>query len=101
MLQKIKEYYPYYLTLHQNHVCRLLHLIGQIFTWSYVAYCLSKGYYLTLIFAPFIVYPFAWAGHLYFEKNKPAAWKSPLIAKICDIIMCFDILRGKIPLWKK
>jgi hypothetical protein len=50
-----------------------------------------------LIFAPFVVYPFAWSGHFFFEKNKPAAFKDPVKAKIADWIMLFDILRGKVP----
>lgn len=45
---------------------------------------------------PFIVYPFAWTGHFYFEKNTPAAFKNPLWAKASDWVMLFDILRGKI-----
>jgi hypothetical protein len=49
-----------------------------------------------LLLVPFIVYPFAWSGHFFFEKNKPAAFKHPVKAKICDWIMLFDIIRGKI-----
>jgi hypothetical protein len=59
--------------------------------------------WLALILAPFVVYPFAWAGHLFFEKNKPLAWdgakdygKTTLKAKVCDWIMFKDILTGKI-----
>ena len=49
-----------------------------------------------ILFTPLVVYPFAWAGHLFFEKNKPAAWSNPVLAKICDWIMIKDILVGKI-----
>jgi CMP-N-acetylneuraminic acid synthetase len=31
-----------------------------------------------------------------FEKNKPAAFKDPVKAKIADWLMLFDIIRGKI-----
>jgi len=42
------------------------------------------------------VYPFAWSGHFFFEKNKPAAWSTPLKAKACDWKMMWDMLRGRI-----
>lgn len=101
MLQKIKEYYPRYLSLHSHPMCRALHLLGQVATYSYIVYCIVNNHYLALFAAPFIVYPFAWTGHVLFEKNKPAAWSDPVLAKICDHIMCFNILRGRISLWKK
>jgi hypothetical protein len=49
-----------------------------------------------LVFAPFIIYPFAWTGHFFFEKNKPAAFSDPVKAKISDFIMLKDVLTGKI-----
>ena len=57
----------------------------------------NGGWWLLLLpITPFIVYPFAWTGHFYFEKNKPAAFKNPVWAKVSDWVMLFDILRGKI-----
>jgi hypothetical protein len=35
-------------------------------------------------------------GHLYFEKNEPAAFKNPVLAKLSDWRMLWDIMRGKI-----
>jgi len=51
------------------------------------------------LLTPFIIYPFAWSGHYYFEKNKPAAFNNPLYAKISDWIMFKDILKGKFRIW--
>ena len=56
---------------------------------------LNKAW-LLLLLTPFIVYPFAWLGHFIFEKNKPAAFKNPLWAKISDWIMLKDWITGKI-----
>ena len=91
-----KEYYQHYLTLHQNRTCRRLHVIGQLATLTLLLYALSTQTWLLLPLVPFVVYPFAWTGHLYFEKNKPAAWKKPLWAKACDWVMLKDILTGKL-----
>lgn len=97
------EYYKYYLTLHQNPWNRRLHVLGQFATIFYVVFWIYlltiSWWFLPLaLFTPFVVYFFAWTGHYVFEKNQPAAFKNPVWAKICDWIMLWEILTGKIPL---
>lgn len=100
----LKEYYKEYLKLHKNKNCRRMHVLGQFVTISFViavsiaAYMYDAKYGILLLLSPFVVYPFAWFGHFYFEKNKPAAFSEPIKAKICDWKMLYDILRGKIKL---
>jgi hypothetical protein len=91
-----KEYYEHYLTLHQNPINRYLHFLGQCVTISYVVGTITAGFWWGLIASPFIIYPFAWSGHFFFEKNKPAAWTNPLWAKACDWVMFKDMLTGKL-----
>jgi hypothetical protein len=93
----MKEYYEMYLTLHTNKVCRRLHVLGQFMTILWIVSCFYFGYYWFLILTPLVVYPFAWSGHYFFEKNQPAAFKDPVKAKISDWMMLWDILKGKIP----
>jgi len=57
---------------------------------------LCSQYWYLLFLSPLVVYPFAWSGHYFFEKNTPAAFKNPLYAKISDWIMFKDILTGKL-----
>ena len=91
-----QQYYQHYLFLHQNKWCRRLHFLGQLFTISFVLYALYSQAWLLLLAAPFVIYPFAWSGHYFFEKNKPAAFKNPLRAKACDWLMFKNILLGRI-----
>jgi len=93
-----KEYYQHYLSLHQNKTCRRLHVLGQICTIAFLFFIIYTGNWYFLPLLPFVVYPFAWGGHYFFERNKPAAFKNPLWAKACDWLMLWDIIRGKIPL---
>tara|TARA_R100000152_G_C6782131_1_gene218561 strand:+ start:10745 stop:11035 length:291 start_codon:yes stop_codon:yes gene_type:complete len=93
---EFKEYYEHYLTLHQNKWCRRLHALGQITTIAYVVFCLLNSYWIPLLAAPFVIYPFAWSGHFFFEKNKPAAWSRPIWAKACDWVMLKDMIVGKV-----
>ena len=93
-----KEYYEYYLTLHQNKWTRRLHVVGQITTIMFTLGVLYYRAWALLLLVPFVVYPFAWIGHFFFEKNKPAAWSKPLWAKACDWIMLKDVITGKLEL---
>jgi hypothetical protein len=93
---EFKEYYKYYLTLHQNKWNRRLHALGQIATLSFIALSTQEQQWFLLLWAPFIIYPFAWSGHFFFEKNKPAAWSNPLWAKACDWLMLRDMITGKV-----
>ena len=95
----LNNYYKHYLSLHTNPKCRLLHFLGQIMTLLYLGYVILKQYWLLISLAPLVVYPFAWSGHYYFEKNTPAAFNNPFYAKISDWIMFKDILLGKISIW--
>ena len=68
--------------------------------WPHIKYrliILIEEYPVTICFStPFVVYPFAWSGHFFFEKNKPAAWSKPLWAKACDWVMLKDMIIGKV-----
>lgn len=90
------EYYQYYLSLHQNKYTRRLHVLGQLATIIFVIGVIYSKVWVLLLLTPFIVYPFAWFGHFYFEKNKPAAFSRPIWAKVCDWVMLKDIITGKL-----
>ena len=89
--KNLEDYYQYYLTLHQNKTNRRLHVLGQLATILFIIFSLYTNVFLLLL-APFVVYPFAWSGHYFFEKNKPAAFSNPLWAKISDWLMVRDII---------
>ena len=94
--ETLDEYYEYYLSLHKNPTCRLLHFIGQWITIFFTIFVLYNWYWYLIPIIPFIIYPFAWTGHYLFEKNEPAAFKDPVKAKISDWKMFLDILKGNI-----
>ena len=93
---EFRKYYKFYLKLHRNKVNRRLHVLGQLATLGTLGYALATQTWLLLLAVPLVVYPFAWTGHLFFEKNQPAAWSKPLWAKACDWVLLKDILTGKI-----
>lgn len=61
-----------------------------------VFYVAASAVWLLLMLVPIIGYGFAWVGHYFFEKNKPATFKYPVYSLICDWLMFKDTLTGKI-----
>ena len=91
--KSFEEFYPFYLSEHVNPICRLLHFIGNLF----VIIILIASFFSIkiLFFAPLFGYGFAWMGHFFFEKNKPATFRYPLYSFLGDWIMFKDILIGR------
>jgi hypothetical protein len=45
---------------------------------------------------PLVGYGFAWAGHFFFEKNRPATFRHPFYSLAGDFVMFRDVLTGRI-----
>jgi|TARA_R110000782_G_scaffold190917_1_gene280733 hypothetical protein len=71
-------------------------VLGQLTTLIFLVFVVKLKIWPLLLLTPFIVYPFAWSGHFFFEKNKPAAFSKPLWAKACDWIMLKDWILGRV-----
>ncbi len=69
-----EEFWPYYVSQHNNPTCRRLHFVGTTLAMGCVA--ASPLYPPALLAAPVVGYGMAWIGHFGFEKNRPASWHS-------------------------
>jgi hypothetical protein len=92
----LKEFYPYYLSEHANSTCRRLHFIGTSLVIGCLVMWLRSGIGWWGLGALFCGYGFAWVGHFFFEKNKPATFKYPFYSFVSDWVMYKDMLTGKI-----
>ena len=90
------EFYPFYLSQHQNKHCRRLHFIGSLLVIALLVFSLFNGQYFLLALIPIIGYGFAWIGHFFFEKNKPATFTYPFYSLIGDWVMFKEMLTGQI-----
>lgn len=91
------EFYPYYLNEHRDRTCRRLHFVGTtIGTLLLIAAIATLNPWL-LLAGLVCGYAFAWIGHFFFEKNRPATFKHPFYSFVGDYAMYRDIWRGKIP----
>ncbi|WP_260955642.1 DUF962 domain-containing protein [Pseudomonas citri] len=90
------EFYPYYLSEHSNSTCRRLHFAGTSLVILILAVALTVGSGWWLLTVPVAGYGFAWVGHFFFEKNRPATFRHPFYSLLGDFVMYRDMLRGKV-----
>jgi hypothetical protein len=90
-----KDFYPYYLSEHSNKTTKLLHFIGtSIAIYLYIRFFMTFDP-MYLLYSLLAGYGFAWIGHFFVEKNKPATFTYPFWSFIGDHKMYLEILQGK------
>jgi len=94
-----KEFYPFYLSQHQNKINRLLHFVGLWLVLLLLVYAYLMSSIGFVILAIVAGYGFAWIGHYVFEKNKPATFEHPFYSFMADWVMFKDIFTGDIKIF--
>ena len=90
------EFYPFYLGEHRNVTCRRLHFVGASLALVFLVMLFVSGRPQYLLYGLLCGYAFAWVGHFFFEKNRPATFKHPLYSFVGDWAMYRDIWLGRI-----
>ena len=80
-----EEFWPYYVSQHQNRTSRRLHFAGTTLAMG----CLAVAPWApaALLAAPVCGYGFAWVGHFLVEGNRPATFGHPLWSLYSDFRM--------------
>ena len=88
-------FYPFYLTEHVDRTSRRLHVIGTgLVIASWAGAIVARSWWILLL-SPVIGYGFAWVGHFFFEKNRPATFKYPLWSLMGDFRLFFETVSGR------
>lgn len=93
-----REFYPFYLSEHLNPTCRRLHVVGTSLVIVTLLVAIVKADARWLPLAPIAGYGFAWVGHFFFEKNRPATFTHPFYSFAADWVMFWDILNRRVSL---
>jgi len=81
------EFWPFYLSQHQNVLCRKMHFLGTLLAGIFIGVGAVSGKWFFFLAAPLVGYGFAWWGHFAFEKNKPATFQYPWYSFLGDLKM--------------
>jgi hypothetical protein len=90
------EFYPFYLGEHANRTCRRLHFAGSLLVLLTALYAAATASWALFLLLPVFGYGFAWTGHFFFEKNRPATFTHPFYSLAGDWVMFRDMLTGRI-----
>lgn len=93
--KSLKTFYPFYLSEHQHPISRMLHFTGTGLVLVILFTIFVTLQWEKLFLVPIVGYLFAWIGHFFFEKNKPATFQYPLYSLASDFILFKDLLTGK------
>ncbi|WP_372706822.1 Mpo1-like protein [Brevundimonas sp.] len=88
-------FYPHYIRGHANRTCRRIHVVGSALVLGVLAVAVVTLNPWWLLAMPLVGYGFAWVGHFFFEKNRPATFQYPLWSLMGDWRMFFETISGK------
>ena len=92
---RFADFYPFYLSEHSNRTNRRLHFIGTTLGIAALLHALSTLNFWWLLAGVVIGYAFAWVGHFFVERNKPATFQYPLWSFRADWRMWRLMLLGR------
>jgi len=95
--KSFSDFYPFYLGEHSDQTNRRLHLVGSTIAIILLLLGLITGKYLFILVGIVQGYAWAWTGHFFFEKNKPATFEYPVYSFIGDFKMLWEVYSGQRP----
>ncbi len=93
--ESFEEFWPHYVREHADPLNRKLHFIGTTGVLAIAAAAAVTRRPKLLLAAPIMGYGFAWVGHFFVEKNRPATFTHPLWSLRGDFVMYFKMLTGQ------
>ena len=80
--KSFKDFYPYYISEHDHKYTKLMHFIGTSISIYFLIKFILSFNFLFILYALLAGYGFAWIGHFFIEKNKPATFKYPFYSTV-------------------
>ncbi len=86
-ITRYRDFWPFYVSQHSRAGTRRLHFIGTSGAIVLVVLVAALSETWLLVGAPVCGYFFAWVGHFFIERNRPATFTYPVFSLIGDFHM--------------
>ena len=96
MYRSLGALYPFYLSQHAHPTCRRLHFVGTTIGLAAILHSFSTLNFWWLLAGLVAGYAFAWVGHFFVEKNRPATFTYPLKSFVSDFRMFGYFVSGQL-----
>lgn len=90
-----EEFWRFYVRQHSRPGTRALHFVGTSLALALVAAAIATQHAYLYAWALLAGYGFAWIGHFFIEKNRPATFRYPLWSLRGDFRMYALMWRGR------
>jgi hypothetical protein len=90
------DFYSFYLSEHRHRTSRRLHFVGTSIALAVVVAAIVLRVWWLAPLALIPGYLLAWIGHFFFEHNRPATFKHPLLSLMGDLRLWWEICRGRL-----
>lgn len=88
------DFWPFYVSQHMKPWTRRLHFAGTTAGFGFLASFAATGEPRLILWGIAVSYGFAWIGHFFVEKNRPATFKYPWLSFRGDLRMYAFMLMG-------
>ncbi|MHA1538476.1 MAG: Mpo1-like protein [Alphaproteobacteria bacterium] len=94
-IERYADFWPYYLGEHRKPLTRALHYFGTGLGIGWLIAAIATQIWWLIALAFVSGYLFAWIGHFFVEKNRPATFTYPLWSLVSDFRLCGTWLAGR------
>ena len=94
-IESFAEFWTYYVREHSHPRNRTLHFVGSTLGLVCLILTFATGNLWFILLGFTLGYGFAWSGHFFLERNKPATFKYPLWSLRADWKMWMLLLTGR------
>ena len=89
------DFWPHYVREHADARNRKLHAVGSTLVLALLGTAIATRRWSLLAALPVCGYAFAWCGHFFVEKNRPATFTNPFYSLLADFKMLSFIAAGR------
>lgn len=92
----LDEFWPFYLSQHRRPATQALHVAGSVAAIALVGLAVAfRSWWLGLA-AVVVGYAFAWVGHFFVERNRPATFTYPVKSFLSDWRLLWVVVTGRL-----